>query len=296
MINVQSGARPEEIRQSARHVLFVEGKDDSAIDPQVLGILLRGIIRVVPLGACFHIRSAAEALFKHHPDYYFLVDRDHHDQAFVDKCWAEFPSPSVSNLLVWRRRELENYFLVPEYLGRSKYLAASIGVLKQTILACCRRRVFFDAANQVIVRIREEFKQSWVEQFQKVGEFRTREEAIARLTALPELESKKRCVAQQLRKRTITGLFTEVLEELTGGESSLQYGRGRWIELMRGKAILPSVVSKCFSVRDAAGATLQGPESVDELAKGLAREPMDVQPGDFQALEEMIRGRVSGGS
>jgi len=293
MATFRRRARSEEARQSAEHVLFVEGKGDSCIDPVVLGELLRGAISVKALGSSFHIRSAAEALHKHHPRYYFLIDRDHYDDAFVEACWATFPDPNTCNLLIWRRRELENYFLIPEYLVKSEYLAVSRDQLSQTILSHCRKLVFFDAANQVIVRIREALKENWIRQFQKASEVRTPEEAVAKLTALPELGARKRATSRLLSKTAITKLFSEILNELTGGERALEYGTGRWLELMRGKPVLPSVVSKCFRVSDAAGNVLQGPKSVSELAKDLVRKPMAEQPADFRELARVISDRVA---
>ncbi len=109
MAGVKKGPRPEEIRQSARHTLFVEGRSPDSIDPIVLQELFKGLsVRVEPLGPSYHIKSAAEALYRQHPDYYFLIDRDHYYDDFVEKCWRNFPDPDTNNLLVWRKRELEN--------------------------------------------------------------------------------------------------------------------------------------------------------------------------------------------
>ena len=122
MIGVRTPVGPEEVRFAAGHVLFVEGRGDDAIDPTVLRVLLGNQLRIEPLGASFSVTSVAEALHQFHPNYYFLVDRDHHDCDFVEQCWSNFPDAGTRNLLVWRRREIENYFLDPDYLARSKYL------------------------------------------------------------------------------------------------------------------------------------------------------------------------------
>ena len=125
MISVTTGIRAEEVRLQGQHVLFVEGRDGNAVDPKVLNALFSDGLRIEPLGSSFSVRSVAEALHPHHPTYYFLIDRDHYEHDFVERCWTHFPDPGTHNLLVWRRREIENYFLEPQYLVRSKYCRVS---------------------------------------------------------------------------------------------------------------------------------------------------------------------------
>jgi len=120
MITVTANPRAEDVRQGAKHVLFVEGKDENALDPLVLREIVAPPVEVKALGPSYHISAVAEALHRHHPSYYFLVDRDHYDDDFVEKCWTRFPDPDTSNLLVWRRRELENYCTAPDCLDKGK--------------------------------------------------------------------------------------------------------------------------------------------------------------------------------
>lgn len=118
-MRVEDSVRPEQVRQSARHTLFVEGARDDAFDPTVLKRLF-GMITVKALGPSHHIRAAAEAMYAHHPEHYFIIDRDFHDDTDVERTWSRFPDPEFSNLLMWRRRELENYFIEPAYLRRHR--------------------------------------------------------------------------------------------------------------------------------------------------------------------------------
>jgi len=285
--------RPEEVRSSARHTLFVEGKDDSAIDPTVLRALLRGRVTVRGLGPSFHVRSAAEALHKHHPDYYFLVDRDHYDDAFVERCWRNFPDPATSNLLVWRRRELENYFLIPEYLLHSAYLTASEDKLRRAILTACQKRVFFDAANLVIIWIREELKENWIELFKRASELGTREQALSRLKERREFAARKGSVGTTVGKRAITKKFDSVVRRMTGNGAGLEFGRGEWLHLVKGKKVLPTVASRCFRAKDADGRLVRGRDGLNEVVKELVARPLAEQPDDFQELHALIRKRVS---
>ena len=104
------------------------------MDPKILNTLLPDEIRIELLGPSFSVKSVAEALHKHHTTYDFLIDRDHHDDEFVDRCWKEFPNPDTHNLLVWRHREIENDFLDPEYLSCSQYCRATEEFLSTQIV------------------------------------------------------------------------------------------------------------------------------------------------------------------
>lgn len=293
MTTIQSNVPPEAVRQGARHLLFVEGNDDDALDPQVLSGFLP-MVQVKALGASFHIRSAAEALSTHHPTYYFLIDRDHHDDAFVEECWMRFPDPSKSNLLVWPRRELENYFLIPEYMERSDYLNVGPEKLRGCIRKWCQRRLYLDAANQVVVSLREDLKQKWVETFTRVQEFDTKEKALDNLRAMPELVKRIADTATVLDVSEVESRFLAVLEDFTGGNDLLEYGSGRWLEMVRGKKILPSVLHDCFRVKDARGAVVQDArDCLIEVAKDLLRKDLSIQPADFQCLYRIIENRIN---
>ena len=93
MVQIRTGIRSEEVRASGEHVLFVEGSEDGSLDQAVLGALLNRSIRIEPMGPSYSVRSAAQALSRHHPRYYFLIDRDHYDDDFVEAVLAEFPGP-----------------------------------------------------------------------------------------------------------------------------------------------------------------------------------------------------------
>ena len=226
MIIIKHDVRPEEIRQSARHILFVEGNDKNSVDPKVLSGLLQNIIRVEPLGASFHIRSAAQAFYKYHPDYYFLIDRDHHESSFIKKCWDNFPDPTTDNLLIWPRREIENYFLIPEYLMNSSYLNVSEDVLKACIIKECKRRLYLDAVNQVIITIREDLKENWISTFKDIAGFGTKKSAIAKLIQASEFISYKKKVSSKVTKNALENRFNKIFNEFTDGKDEIEYGCG----------------------------------------------------------------------
>ncbi|MCX7047681.1 MAG: hypothetical protein NTX50_19625 [Candidatus Sumerlaeota bacterium] len=293
MTHAAHDLRTEQIRRKARHVLFVEGEGPNSVDIQVLDLLLRPSISVEPLGSSFHIRSAAQALYRYHPDYYFLIDRDHYEDEFVEKCWDNFPAPETPNLLIWRKREIENYFLASDYLLQSKYCVAGEQKLRSVITKHASARLFLDTANQVIIEIRERLKQNWIQLFENPAQFKTKNEALSLLTRRPEWEHFQSRVSQSLIEKNISTRFEELLEEWSGGLDRLEFGTGQWIERLRGRMILSSVIHECFQVRDAKGSLIQGEDKLNAVVKDLARLPLTKLPDDFQLLHKIIMDRIN---
>ncbi|MCD4783598.1 MAG: hypothetical protein K8T10_07180 [Candidatus Eremiobacteraeota bacterium] len=292
MVEVKRNISSERIRQSARHVLFVEGREGS-IDPTALRILLPQIA-IKPLGPASHIKSVASALHKHHPDYYFLIDRDHQSDDFVKKCWKNFPDPEKSNLLVWGRRSIENYFIIPEYLLKSQYLKRNVSrdELMSHIRECCVKRIYMEAANMVIVNIREECKESWVRLFTCLEEFDTKEKAIHKLDSIEKFTEQRKRISKLLSKKKRRILFREYTNMLTGEKREIEYGYGLWLDRIDGKKVLNSIIDSCFTISDLKGNSLHGIEKVNEVVKDLMRKDLKEQPRDFQKLYEIISKRV----
>lgn len=300
MPKAKTSAYPGSVRQRASHSLFVEGGSDSAFDVQVIQALLdaAGIdIEVRPLGHAHTMRCAAEALHKVHPDYYFLVDRDHLEDRLVEKCWSRFPDPRESNLLVWRRRELENYFMIPDYLSKSSHRKKGVKEvdLQEAILSSCQRRLYLDAANLTIISVREVLKRRWLDEFSGKECFETEAAALDALKQRPELAEFGKKAGSLLAGGSLERRLHEIVTELTDGNERLEYGCGRWLELVEGKPIFHLVVNRFFEVRDNKGRFVQGDEKMAQVAKGLVRLPLSEQPDDFQQLERLIRKNVFSG-
>lgn len=289
----RTGVRPPEVRRGARFTLFVEGNSDDGLDPQVLGALLDDTgVRIKPLGRCFQVAAAAYALHVPHPEFLFLIDRDYQRDEDVEESWQRFPDPGGGNLLIWRRRELESYFLIPDYLGLSPFLACSRAELERRILRQAQDRVFMDAANRVIVTLREEMRANWIETFGNPQGFATRQAALARLLACPEFADKMNEDRRRLSSDWLQNRFAENLELLCDGADPLEFGRGRWLELMCAKPILKQVINTCFRVPGSQGVLLQGHLRERQVVRDLLRMPLDQQPDDFRELRRLIAERV----
>ena len=302
MIRVRTPVGSDEVRFDARHVLFVEGRGDDAIDPTVLRVLLGNQLRVEPLGASFSVTSVAEALHQFHPNYYFLVDRNHHDFDFVEQCWRNFPDAEKRNLLVWRRREIENYFLDPNYLARSSYLVGDTRELRASILDRAQRRLYLDAANSVIVRVREVVKKNRIKMFTDLAQFSTRDQALHALSEASLSDLYQDVVRKNLAIEDIQRAFLDTLSTMTGEKSQtsprdrLRFGTGNWIEMMKGKKLLAEILSSnLFRVQDRRGIVVAGAQERNEITRDLLQRDESVQPRDFIELKRIIKRRMEAG-
>ena len=295
MVSVKTGIRPEEVRRQAQHVLFVEGNDKESFDSRVLNELFDNRIQIETLGPSFYVKSVAEALSSYHPTYYFLIDRDHHDNDFVERCWEKFPDPATHNLLIWRRREIENYFLEPAYLLQSKFCQASRDELEEKVLECANERLFLDAANHVVISLREELKRNWIEKFSNLSDFSTKEKALQRLRNANQFGQHRSNVGQKVSADEVERRFHECVELMTDGQSPLAFGTGEWLCMVQGKKVLAQVIhSSCFSVQATDGTVLGGREKINEIVKDLLQKDRRVQPADFVTLKQLIDTRMKG--
>jgi hypothetical protein len=294
MVEVRRPSLSQDINRGARHTLFVEGK----FDVDVLRTFfdahpLRVELRVEPFGPSFSVRAAADALHRHHPEYYFLIDRDHCDDATVERSWQKFPDPDTSNILLWRRRELENYFIIPEYLLRSDHLRVSEPELRACIRNTCARRLYLDAANHVVIALRETFKANWIRLFERPEEFPDRDAALLRLHDLSVLGERRDSFTAAIAPDALQHRLDDVLTLLTASQPTLDDDHGLWRERVRGKDVLSTVIQSCFEVRSARGSFLQGYERIREVARALVKRPLADQPNDLRALHNLLADRLA---
>ena len=300
MIGVRAGVRTDAVRFDARHVLFVEGGGDDAIDPTVLRAMLGSRLRIEPLGASFSVSSAAQALHSSHPDYYFLIDRDHHDADSVEQSWRRFPDAERRNLLIWRKREIENYFLDPDYLAHSTYFSGSVSLLRKFIVDRAQHRLYLDVANTLIVSLREAIKKNVVQTFTDPASLPTRKMALQALTDL-RLADKYRSIAdQEMSSKVIEEAFDDTLRTMTGQTdgtgAQLRLGAGQWIDMMRGKKLFAETVgSNLFRVEDRYGNKISGTQARNEVVRDLLQNREITQPSDFHQLKEIIAQRIGTG-
>lgn len=294
MINVRHDVRSEEVRNDAGHVLFIEGASQDAIDPKVLNSLFSSQLRIEPLGPSFSVKSVAEALHPHHPTYYFLIDRDHHDDDFVERYWENFPDPETHNLLMWKRREIENYFLEPEYLVSSMYCKVNEAELGRKVLQFANDRLFLDVVNYVVITIREELKKNWIEKFSNPGDFTTKESALSKLLEANEFEERRKNVKQMTSTKEVKSRFEGFLDRMTGGkQEKLDFGQGDWLRMIQGKKVLSQVInSNCFEVIANDGSYLTGKEKLNTVVKDLLGQNQIPQPQDFMTLRDLITSKI----
>jgi hypothetical protein len=297
-MKLQRGINATQVNQNARHKLFVEGKDNQEIDPIVIKELLDNnnltAVGVSTMGACDNVRSAAQALIKEYPSYYFLIDRDDQNQENIDKSWQDFPNPDKYNMLIWHKRELENYFIDPGYINQSIYLKPGIDI-QNSILDECNLRLFLDAANLTLYSISRELRRPLpIPHFKNPAEFKDKDAGILKLDGLSAMSEKQASVATVLEQDTVKNRYSEFIEELSGGIIPLRYDLGSWLERMSGKEIFRVLANQCFEVKDLEGNLVKGKEQNKIIAKELVKLPIQEQPQDFQNLVKLLHNKVGG--
>jgi hypothetical protein len=295
-MRVQSGVNATQVNQNAQHKLFVEGSDQE-IDPIVIKELLDNndltAVGVRTMGGCDNVRSAAQALINEYPSYYFLIDRDDQDQETVDRSWQSFPNPDEYNMLIWHKRELENYFIDPDYIKKSPRLKPEINI-EQRILDECNLRIFLNAANLTLYSISRELRKPLpIQHFRNRDEFQNQNAGRLKLEGLATaMDDRKTSVSTILEQNAVNQRYLDFIQELTAGIIPLQYGSGSWLERMSGKEIFRSIANQCFDVRDLQGNLVTGKEKNKIIAKELTRLPLQDQPLDFQELIRLLRNKV----
>ncbi|MBU1666608.1 MAG: hypothetical protein KKG92_14605 [Gammaproteobacteria bacterium] len=293
MLTVRTGAASQEVLQGAQHILFVEGTKDG-LDVTVLHELLTPKLRVEPLGASFSVRSVATALHEFHPEYWFVIDRDDWDDATVDASWRGFPDPAKDNLLIWRRKELENHFLEPAWACNSKYFkpgktSVDLGLW---LAAEASKVLWLEAANRVLIAKRNRVKRS-PGSLLKQGDLHgcSRDQVVEKLVSSPLLSDLATTAKKELAKRRVRLDFDKEVETLSGGNIPLTWGHGSWRDLMSGKAFFHSMVSEWFVVPDnskGGNARLSGRSAQRAVAVDLLRSHQDTMPQDFSVLRQML--------
>jgi hypothetical protein len=296
-MRLESDVNATRVNQDAQHKVFVEGKDNQEIDPIVIKELLDNnnltAVDVSTMGGCDNVRSAAQALIKEYPSHYFLIDRDDQDQQTVDKSWQSFPNPDDYNMLIWHKRELENYFIDPDYIKKSPRLKPQINI-EERILDECNLRIFLDAANLTLYSIKRELGKTFpIRHFKNPDEFRDQNAGTLKLNGLAAtIDDRKISVTTVLEGNAVNQRYLEFIQELSGGTIPLQYGSGSWLERMSGKEIFRAIANQCFEVEGAQGQLVTGKEKNKIIAKELTRLPLEQQPVDFQRLVSLLQNKV----
>ncbi|MCY3626429.1 MAG: hypothetical protein OXG88_02175 [Gammaproteobacteria bacterium] len=294
MRDYKSDIRPDEINHQSKHRLYVEGDEDS-FDYFALNILFENKLSIKPLGPVFYLKSAAEAFYRDHPNYYYLVDRDHHDDKFIQDCWDNFRTQKKHNLIVWKRREIENYFIEPDYLINSEYCKVSKKELKRKILELSKTRLFLDAANYVVIAVREELKQNWIQKFSNLEEFPNEDAALEKLTTAIEFKNQASKVSEKVSTNYLKERFNKHLHLMTGGQKNISFGTGSWLNLIEGKNVLSQIINTSFGVPVVDGTQLSIKEKRNLIIWDLLKVKKNF-PSDFIELKQLIQARLNAGN
>lgn len=263
-------------------ILFVEGQLDLLVVDQIAPIPVK------PLGSASGIRAAAGALRESHPGYFFLIDRDHYSAEEVQDSRRKFEA-NESNLLIWPKRMIENYFIDPEFLEQADYCVCP-NRLRDEILKQARLRLYLDIANMVIVSVREDLKKRWIELFRQPEEFGSLEMVICKLKRRGEFADFRGKASRLTAENELESRAREIYDRMTGGAAELQWGLGDWADLSSGKEIMNAVIGG--NIFDLPG-NLEHARKVEAIVRDLLRKNW---ANDFVELKELLNNRINGTS
>lgn len=210
MVKVEKNVDAREFAKNSSPILFVEGGGTDRFDVRVMKTLFDGTLEVEPLGPSDGVRFAAEAFRQSYPYYFFLIDRDTLSDDAVEKSWQQFDSHEGKNLLILRKREIENYFLDPEFLSTSRYFSTGLISLRKKILCLAQERLYLDALNYVVITLREELKNSRIALF-SVDKIKNEEDALGAIRDMKgwisHIKKSQKITSADNMKKSISGTF-----------------------------------------------------------------------------------------
>lgn len=241
-IEIQTEIEPSDINNGSTRVLFVEGFDKKT-DASVLTDFFHNI-NIKGLGASLSLKSAASAFMECFPLYYFIIDRDGHTESDVNQAWDDFKNKKT-NLLIWRKKEFESYFLDPQLLLESRYIKKGVTeeALQSKIIQFAKDKVYWYALRRTIVSLREKIKRNWISipKYHE-GVFDSIQSSVDYILKSENYHSHKRELPSVLEDDNVMRIYTSELQILTGGASELTWDVGSWLDLIPAKKVLNDVI------------------------------------------------------
>lgn len=164
--------------------------------------------------------------------------------------------------------------------------------LIKKIEKAAEKRVYFDAANLVVIGLREGQKQTWIKAFPKCTGFENRSKGLEMLLGCPELLCRAEAVGRDLKPAEIKQRYESEVDDLLGKEASPRYGFGSWLSRMSGKGFLKEVLKGCVKVVNTEKKTVQGSGALQMVARELVSRGLSCQPSGFQELHRLLATKV----
>jgi hypothetical protein len=228
--------------------LHIEAHNIEQDEYKVFQRLFKGRSEIIPFQGKKSLKSASQAFIQTYPHYLFIIDRDYESDDKAEECWANFPKKP---LLIWRKRMIENYFLKPDWLAETSHFKKrkeTQETIEKYLVDKANERLLMDAFLYVFHQQDEQLKRSFLEHppankfsetFQTLSELEHFIESTLKSAGANATQAYKQCCKNFERDllNHLTQLTGVTIKTTLDPLPLLEYGKGRWLELMEGKPL-----------------------------------------------------------
>jgi|GEM_PF-6588975 len=291
------GVDPVTFRGRARMLVWVEDGDDGGNTVQFFSRLLAPVggyagVTVRAMAPTADPVAAAAAIARHTPGCAFILGRGSMDEAAAEQTWRRFPTGRDGAILVLPRKSWENEYLEPEWLAGSRYFDGDVNALYGRILERAAARLHIDIANHVLARLEQYLDGRRLPRLTADDEISSVETGVERLCGRPEWTEQVADTLVALSSERIEAAWREEVRRCLAGALWPRFGRGRWLEVIEARALLPELISGFFTVTDVGGRRLLGAERVLAVVEDLAGLASEQQPPVIRRLVRLFEERL----
>ena len=236
----------QDLERVFTHRLLVEGEFDKIF---MTALLEKKIVCDV-MGSRNVLTKAAQALHRIAPHLFFLIDRDHHTDEYVAGNWAKFPDPDEANLLIWRRKELENYLIEPSFFCCAQGITASDAEVTKHLVELAQSRVYYEAARLTLSQFRSQLDKETMNETanftNSLKQHSNQAKSVEYLNGFIENHGTKQ-VLMNHSPDEVTKIYQSWLDQLIGDNSCVTYGAGEWLNLMQGKPLFELLFKEFYN-------------------------------------------------
>ncbi|MDI9349709.1 MAG: hypothetical protein QM537_06875 [Candidatus Symbiobacter sp.] len=226
------------------HKVYVEGVFDALIVREILK-KINFLHPVYHLGGSKIVKGVSNVLLKNHNNCHFIIDRDHHEDNEVNQSWENFTGID-GGVIIWKKREIENYFLDAHYLCNAIGLKPkqTTDSVHKKICTLAEQSFYMMAANKTI----QEFRSLYFGTLKVHSEFSDYIKFKSKESSLDEIINTAKEMKENINLSTINSYDFEFnfLENYTYIKCDFPKKNGVWLDRIYAKNVLSQLGNQIF--------------------------------------------------